>query len=271
MGLSLGQGAARLAPGMLGHVHRVPRFHLRHPRRRAGPALPHHENELAQSAAAGDGFARFWLHNGMVTYQGEKMSKSIGNIVTPEEMHAAAQPVAVRYYLGQAHYRSQLDYRPGSLPEAEAAVERIENFLDRAAADYEYTASEVMPNDFVDAMNDDLNVPAALAVLHETVRTGNSALDTGDDDAAARHAAAVQLMITVLGLEDLRAAEPAGAAASEHALAGLVQQQLDARAEAKAAKDFDTADAIRSRLAAVGIEVEDTPQGATWSLTKGGA
>src|SRR5699024_2954473 len=105
--------------------------------------FPHHENELAQSAAAGDGFARFWMHNGMVTYEGEKMSKSIGNIITPEQMHAAASPVAVRYYLGQAHYRSQLDYRPGSLPEAEAAVERIENFLGRATADYEYTAAEV--------------------------------------------------------------------------------------------------------------------------------
>ena len=232
--------------------------------------FPHHENELAQSAAAGDGFARFWLHNGMVTYEGEKMSKSIGNIVTPEEMHAAARPVAVRYYLGQAHYRSQLDYKPGSLPEAEAAVDRIENFLDRAAADYEYTAAEVMPDAFVAAMNDDLNVPAALAVLHDNVRSGNSALDAGDEGAAAHWAAAVHAMLAVLGFEDLRAAESSGTAAAEVALAELVQQQLDARAEAKTAKDFDTADAVRNRLAAVGIEVEDTPQGATWSFTKGG-
>src|SRR5699024_2037876 len=135
----------------------------------------------------------------------------------------------------------------------------------------EYTAAEVMPDAFVAAMNDDLNVPAALAVLHESVRSGNSALDAGDYDSAAHWAAAVQVMLSVLGLEDLRAAPTRGAAAAEEALAGLVQQQLDQRAQAKAAKDFDTADAVRSRLAAAGIEVEDTPQGATWTLTKGGA
>lgn len=233
--------------------------------------FPHHENELAQSAAAGDGFARFWLHNGMVTYGGEKMSKSIGNIITPEEMHSAARPVAVRYYLGQAHYRSQLDYRPGSLPEAEAAVDRIENFLHRADADYEYTAAEVMPEAFEAAMNDDLNVPAALAVLHETVRGGNSALDAGDRSTAARHAAAVQVMLSVLGLEDLRSAESGGTAAADAALVSLVEQMLSTRAEAKAAKDYATADAVRDRLAAAGIDVEDTPHGANWSFTTGGA
>ena len=233
--------------------------------------FPHHENELAQSAAAGDGFARFWLHNGMVTYAGEKMSKSVGNIITPEQMHAAARPVAVRYYLGQAHYRSQLDYKPGSLPEAEAAMDRIEKFLDRADGDYDFTAEEVMPDAFSAAMNDDLNVPAALAVLHETVRAGNTALDAGQHSTAARHAAAVHVMLAVLGLEDLRAAESSGTAAADEALAALVQQMLQERAEAKAAKDYATADAVRDRLTAAGIEVEDTPHGASWSLTTGGA
>lgn len=233
--------------------------------------FPHHENELAQSSAAGDGFARFWLHNGMVTAAGEKMSKSVGNIITPDQMLAAARPVSVRYYLGQAHYRSQLAYRPDSLPEAEAAVERIENFLSRAGGDFEFTAAEVMPAGFAAAMDDDLNVPAALAVLHETVRAGNSCLDAGDDAAAARHAAAVHVMLSVLGLEDLRQAEAEGAEPAGAALQELVDQTLQARAEAKAAKDYRTADDLRDRLAAAGIEVEDTAQGPTWTFARGGA
>lgn len=235
--------------------------------------FPHHENELAQSSAAGDGFAHFWMHNGMVTYEGQKMSKSVGNTISPEEMLGQVRPVAVRYFLGQAHYRSQLDYQRGSLQEAEAAVERIETFLKRAR---EACGEAVSPMGavevpgFREAMDDDLNVPAALAVLHEAVRHGNSALDAGVPEAAAHHCAAVEAMASALGLRDVPEPEEAGGPAAV-ALEALVQSQLAERLEAKAAKDFGTADALRDRLAAAGIQIEDTPAGAKWSLTKGGS
>ncbi|QCU78812.1 cysteine--tRNA ligase [Citricoccus sp. SGAir0253] len=248
--------------------------------------FPHHENELAQSAAAGDGFANFWLHNGMVTYEGEKMSKSVGNTISPEEMLALARPKAVRYFLGQAHYRSPLDYRPTSLQEAEAAVERIEAFLERGAdvvaeaqlrreeaaggedagqAVYVAAFSSVPPA-FRAAMEDDLNVPQALAVLHESVRAGNSALAAGDVEAVEQHYADVEAMVSVLGLDDVPEPEGGQDPAARHALDTLVRAQLDARAAARAAKDWATADAIRDTLAAAGVVVEDSADGARWSL-----
>ncbi|WP_150461266.1 cysteine--tRNA ligase [Nesterenkonia ebinurensis] len=232
--------------------------------------FPHHENELAQSAAAGDGFARYWLHNGMVTYAAEKMSKSVGNTVSPDQMLTEAGPKAVRYWLASAHYRSELDYKPGALQEAESALERIENFLDRALPETDTAvASAELPSDFVEAMDDDLNVPAALAVLHQTVRAGNTALNS-NDDAAAALAAQVHQMLQVLGINDVP--EPAGADSgpTAEALSHLVEAQLAQRAEAKQAKDFARADAIRDQLATIGIQVEDTPSGAVWTL-KGGA
>lgn len=230
--------------------------------------FPHHENELAQSAAAGDGFARFWLHNGMVTYQGEKMSKSVGNTISPEEMLSAARPVAVRYFLGQAQYRSQLDYRPSSLAEAEAAVERIETFLSRAGGEEGISRSGAVPESFAVAMDDDLNVPAALAVLHDTVRAGNSALDAGDRGTAATRAQEVAAMAGVLGLMDvpsprLTIEDPGHAALSE-----VVEGLLAERAEAKAQKDYARADAIRDRLAAAGVQIEDSRDGARWTLAR---
>ena len=233
--------------------------------------FPHHENELAQSAAAGDPFARFWLHNGLVTYQGEKMSKSVGNTISPQEMLAMARPKAVRYFLGQAHYRSQLDYRPGALEEAEAAVERIENFVQRAAAALgapELTAplAEHVPAAFRAAMEDDLAVPQALAVLHEAVRAGNSALAAGDDAAARARLAEVAAMTAVLGLDDVPEASAGGSGPEAAALDSLVRSQIEARAQARADKDWATADRIRDALAAAGVVVEDGAQGATWHL-----
>ena len=163
--------------------------------------FPHHENEMAQSQAAGHGFANFWMHNGMVTYAGEKMSKSIGNTVSPAEMLELAPPRVVRYYLGQAQYRSVLDYQPTSLQEAAAAVERIDGFLSRARRVLRTTrrpaASSLgsVPDAFAAAMDDDLNVPQALAVLHDTVRAGNTALTAGDLDAARQALASVTAML----------------------------------------------------------------------------
>lgn len=235
--------------------------------------FPHHENEMAQSQAAGDEFANFWMHNGMVTFEGEKMSKSIGNTVSPAEMLELASPRVVRYYLGQAHYRSILDYRPTSLQEAAAAVERIDGFIAKASARISGgSAAEVapqanMPAAFIAAMDDDLNVPQALGVLHETVRAGNTALASGDLDAAKAALYSVLSMTEVLGLDAVK--RPEAVQGREHAaLEVLIDAQLAARATARASKDWAASDAIRDTLAAAGVVVEDGADGATWSLKR---
>lgn len=228
--------------------------------------FPHHENEMAQSQAAGYGFANFWMHNGLVNYEGEKMSKSIGNIITPAQMLEAARPLVVRYYLGQAHYRSVLDYHPTSLEEARVAVERVEAFL-AATRDY-HREDAAVPEAFAEAMDDDLNIPKALAALHAGVRAGNAALAAGESaqDAAEQ----VYAMAKVLGLVELMSFSQAGAAANEAgehaALDSLIQTMLTQRAEAREAKDWARADQIRDALAAAGITVKDGASGSTWSL-----
>jgi len=228
--------------------------------------FPHHENELAQSTAAGDDFANFWMHNGMVTYEGEKMSKSIGNTISPVQMLQQARPLVVRYYLGSAHYRSVLDYRPTSLEEARVAIERVEAFL---AATSELMAPNPqerrVPQDFADALDDDVNIPRALAVLHEQTRAGNAALAAGTD--ASEYANAVWAMANVLGLTSLMNLDGSGASGTEHqALDALIHTILEQRASARAEKDWATADRMRDVLAAAGITVKDGAQGSTWSL-----
>ncbi|WP_129360515.1 cysteine--tRNA ligase [Rothia uropygioeca] len=226
--------------------------------------FPHHENELAQSTAAGFGFANFWLHNGLVTYEGDKMSKSIGNTVSPEEMLETARPLVVRYYLGQAHYRSILDYRPTSLDEAQVAVERVETFLAHAGGG---RPDGEVPQGFADAMDDDLNIPQALAILHEHVRSGNAARAEHKEDAVAREADAVRAMTDVLGLTPLMDfASPSGSGAEHSALDSLIRTLVAQRAEARAAKDWARADHIRDELAAAGITVKDSESGTTWSV-----
>lgn len=237
--------------------------------------FPHHENEMAQSQAAGHGFANFWMHNGMVTYQGEKMSKSIGNTINPREMLEIARPLVVRYYLGQAHYRSVLDYRPGSLTEAAAAVDRIETFMRAALArlhpdgQFGYF-NNTLPSAFRAAMDDDLNVPAALAVLHETVRAGNTALAAGDPAGLAESFLAAVAMTSALGINPLDAQWHTGGAATAElaALEVLLKAQLEARAQARAEKNWAESDRIRDLLAAAGVEVADSATGSAWSLKK---
>lgn len=236
--------------------------------------FPHHENEMAQSQAAGHGFANYWMHNGMVTFEGEKMSKSIGNTVNPREMLAIARPLVVRYYLGQAHYRSVLDYRPGSLTEAAAAVDRIETFMHAALAKL-FPAGEggveaKLPDAFSAAMDDDLNIPAALGVLHETVRAGNTALAKKDDAGTLAALQASAGMTSALGINPLDAqwAGGSGSEAQTAALDVLVKAQLDARAQARAEKDWAASDRIRDVLAAAGIEIADSADGSTWSLKR---
>ncbi len=237
--------------------------------------FPHHENEEAQSRAAGMGFASYWLHNAWVTMGGEKMSKSLGNSLRVSEVTSVHRPLAVRYYLTAAHYRSMIEYHEGSLVEAATAVERIENFLRRALPGVETllpTGAQTLPLEFVESMDDDLGVSGALAVVHDTVRAGNTALDDDDREVAAGHARAVVAMTDVLGVNPLDPVwgHTSGAAHPEvvGALDALVSKRLKARASARAARDFATADAIREELAAAGVVVEDTSGGARWSVAR---
>lgn len=234
--------------------------------------FPHHENELAQSTAAGDAFANYWVHNGLVNVNGQKMSKSLGNSVFAAELLEQARPIVVRYYLGAAHYRSTLDFLPGSLAEAEAALERVESFLDRAdrrLADTRFAGSgvEVVPDEFAAAMDDDLAIPQALGVLHDTVRAGNAALDAEDLHAAASARSQVLAMSEVLGINPL---SPGWAVATDEpamvALTALVERLLADREIARQSRDFAAADRIRSELVDAGITIEDTPSGAHWSF-----
>jgi cysteinyl-tRNA synthetase len=232
--------------------------------------FPHHENELAQSTAAGDAFASYWLHNGLVTVGGQKMSKSLGNSIFAADFLAAARPVVVRYFLGAAHYRSTIDHHEGSLAEAEAALDRIEGFLERGAARLEgvrLADAPAVPQAFADAMDDDLAVPQALAVLHETVRSGNAALDADDAEALGVAYHQVAAMVEVLGI-DPRAPHWSGGAHDTAAapLAALVERLVQERADARAARDFATADRVRDDLAGAGITIEDTPSGTRWSI-----
>jgi cysteinyl-tRNA synthetase len=200
------------------------------------------------------------------------MSKSIGNTVSPAEMLQLAPPRVVRYYLGQAQYRSILDYQPTSLQEAAAAMERIDGFLSRAGKTLAgpdgagLGGGGEVPDAFAAAMDDDLNVPQALAVLHETVRAGNTALTAGELDAARAALESVSAMVGVLGLNDTAA--PAVDEQSNTALGVLVEAQLAARAQARAGKDWAASDAIRNTLAAAGVVVEDGADGASWSLKR---
>ncbi|MGA0566924.1 cysteine--tRNA ligase [Rathayibacter sp. KR2-224] len=234
--------------------------------------FPHHENELAQSTAAGDAFARYWVHNGLVNVGGQKMSKSLGNSVYAAELLGAARPLVLRYYLGAAHYRSTIDFTEGSLGEAEAALERISGFLERvdrrlAGTRFATTGAEVIPAEFAEAMDDDFGVPQALGVLHDTVRAGNQALDSEDLGSAAIARGQVEAMTEVLGINPLahqwrmRTDAPA-----RSALDALLRRLLADRQAARQTRDFALADRIRSELAEAGITIEDTPTGAHWSI-----
>ena len=229
--------------------------------------FPHHENELAQSTAAGDDFAHYWVHNGLVNVNGQKMSKSLGNSVFGAELLADAAPVVVRYYLGSAHYRSTIDYQDGSLVEAAAAYERIASFILRAERTVQgHAGAQVIPDAFAAAMDDDLGVPQALAVLHDTVRAGNTALDSGDLKAAGDRFAEVVAMTSMLGVNPL-SPEWRDTSAADAALGDLIEQLINDRNAARDNKDFATADRIRDELARAGIVLEDGPTGTQWSLS----
>ncbi len=226
--------------------------------------FPHHENELAQSRAAGAKFANYWVHNGLVSINGQKMSKSLGNSVSSRDLLEAASPQAVRYYLMTAHYRSVLDYQPGALQESATALERINTFLARALRETgpSEQALEATPEEFTNQMNDDLNIPAALAVLHESVRQGNSLIDAGQKESARTIYSQVLAMLSVLGLSPNQWA----AATEQKPLDSELEKLIEERRVAREQKDFAKADRIRDQLKAAGIELSDNPSGTHWSI-----
>ena len=236
--------------------------------------FPHHENELAQSRAAGDGFASLWMHNAWLTTSGEKMSKSLGNSLLVSEVAQLVRPVELRYYLGSAHYRSHIEYSESALADAAAAFRRVEGFLERSAEflddGHGPVAPAPVPAAFEKAMDDDLGVPQALAVVHETVRAGNTALaeDRRADVLIARQA--VSAMTGVLGLdpdrEPWRSAATAAGTGLRPVVDALVEVALQQRREARERKDFAAADQVRDALKAAGIQLEDTPGGTRWVI-----
>ena len=235
--------------------------------------FPHHENEQAQSRAAGSGFAQLWMHSAWVTQGGAKMSKSLGNSLMVATILESAPAAVLRYALTAVHYRSMLEYTPETLGEAEATWNRLAGFVRRATEttgplDPADVRKAVLPEPFVVAMDDDLNVSAALAVVHDHLRRGNTALADGDAREARDALVAVRAMLDVLGLDPGQWESGQGGSRAEHALDALVRAELDARAAARSQKDWATADAVRDRLTAAGIVVEDSPTGARWSLAQ---
>ncbi|PLW03030.1 cysteine--tRNA ligase [Corynebacterium ulcerans] len=227
--------------------------------------FPHHENEIAQSHAAGDGFAQYWMHNHWVTMSGEKMSKSLGNVLSVPNILEKVRPVELRYYLGSAHYRSMLEYSDNALLEAAAGYRRIEAFLAKVGP----VDIGAWTPEFAAALDDDLAVPKALAEIHGLVRAGNTALSSGDIAEAQRIASSIRAMTSVLGIDPQSEQWNTESDTSEDAMAALdvlVRAELERRTAAREAKDWATADQVRDRLAAAGITVTDTADGPTWAL-----
>ncbi len=231
--------------------------------------FPHHENEQAQSHAAKDGFARYWLHNALVTMSGEKMSKSLGNTLTIDAVLRRARAVELRYYLVGPHYRSTIEFSEAALQESVAAYRRVESFVHRVRERLGTPEPGLPSAEFTAAMNDDVGTPGALAAVHNAVREGNTALDAADRTVASGAAGSVRAMAGVLGLDPL---DPRwvggddGPAAATGALSSLVEDLLAERAQARARRDFAAADRVRERLGVAGILVEDSADGPTWSV-----
>lgn len=230
--------------------------------------FPHHENEIAQSEAAGYAFAKSWMHNAWVTLAGEKMSKSLGNSLQVTELLKHVRGIELRWYLGSAHYRSMLEFSSAALEESATAFRRIESFLHRATEILGHEPVPTLSQNFTNAMNDDLAVPQALALISEALRIGNSAITAGDKKVLESSANEIRGALEVLGCDpfDPTFAHTGGSDLTA-LLDGTIQLVLTERASARARKDFAASDAIRDGLTALGITIEDTPQGPRWSIT----
>ena len=234
--------------------------------------FPHHENEIAQSEAAGYRFAQRWLHNAWVTASGEKMSKSLGNSLQVHELLKTVRGIELRWYLGSAHYRSMLEFSHEALAESATAFRRIESFLNRSVEILGAQPAPVISQAFTDAMNDDLAVPTALASISEALRAGNSAITAGDKAVIASSANEIRGALEVLGCDPFDPAFLTHGSSDDlnAALDGTIKLALEQRTAARERKDFAASDAIRDGLAALGIIIEDTAQGPRWSISRDG-
>ncbi|RDI47161.1 cysteine--tRNA ligase [Nocardia mexicana] len=232
--------------------------------------FPHHENEIAQSRAAGDGFARYWLHNGWVTLGGEKMAKSLGNTLSVPNVLKNVRAVELRFYLGSAHYSSMLEYSDQALRDAAQTYQRLEAFVQRTVERAGEVPVGKWTDAFAEALDDNLAIPRALAEIHRVVHEGNKALESGATDIARESAAQARAMLGILGVDPLDPhwLNPADSSSALDALDVLVRAELDRRQQARTDKDWATADAVRDRLKEAGVEVTDTPEGPEWSLNK---
>ena len=224
--------------------------------------FPHHENEIAQSNAAGYEFSNIWMHNAWVTTSGEKMSKSLGNSLQVAEILKKVRGIELRWYLGSAHYRSMLEFSFEALAESATSFKRIEAFLSRAESVLGKEVEILIAPEFAAAMNDDLAVPQALAFIAESMRIGNSSAE--DKKVIAKTAGEIRGALSILGC-DPKDAVFAGSKSNDAAMDGLIKLALDQREAARLRKDFATADQIRDEIAALGITVEDTANGPRWS------
>jgi len=224
--------------------------------------FPHHENEIAQSQAAGYKFANTWMHNAWVTTSGEKMSKSLGNSLQVHEILKKVRGIELRWYLGSAHYRSMLEFSFEALEESATAFGRIEAFLARAKSVLGAEPELLIADEFAAAMNDDLAVPQALAFIAESMRIGNTSAD--DKKVIAKTAGEIRGALSILGCDPL---DPVFATreSNDAAMDGLIKLALEQREGARLRKDFAAADAIRDQIASLGVIVEDTPNGPRWS------
>ena len=224
--------------------------------------FPHHENEIAQSNAAGYKFSNIWMHNAWVTTSGEKMSKSLGNSLQVAEILKKVRGIELRWYLGSAHYRSMLEFSFEALAESATSFKRIEAFLSRAESVLGKEVEILIAPEFTAAMNDDLAVPQALAFIAESMRIGNSSAE--DKKVIAKTAGEIRGALSILGC-DPKDAVFASSKSNDPAMDGLIKLALDQREAARLRKDFATADQIRDEIAALGITVEDTANGPRWS------
>ena len=224
--------------------------------------FPHHENEIAQSQAAGYKFANNWMHNAWVTTSGEKMSKSLGNSLQVHEILKKVRGIELRWYLGSAHYRSMLEFSFEALEESATAFGRIEAFIARAKSVLGAEPELLIADEFAAAMNDDLAVPQALAFIAESMRIGNTSAD--DKKVIAKTAGEIRGALSILGCDPL---DPvfATSKSNDAAMDGLIKLALEQREAARLRKDFAAADAIRDQIASLGVIVEDTPNGPRWS------
>lgn len=239
--------------------------------------FPHHENEQAQSHGAGWGFANFWIHNAWVTIKGEKMSKSLGNSLVVSHLLEETPAPVLRLALGTTHYRSTVEFSDQSLHDAQLMWDKFTNFVERATkfagvVENVQISVEELPQDFVSALDDDLNLAAAMATIHEWIKLGNKAIAEEDKEGTRKALLFVRSMLDILGLDPLSstwANADAGNESNDNAMKALdtlVHRVLQDRQQARAEKDWGKADSLRDLLVEAGIVVEDGANGASWHL-----